>query len=690
MNRRAFLRATGVAAAGSLAGCSTGGNGNTAEGTTNAVADERARELAERFAPTVYFDANERWFPTDPRPYESDAEGRTVVDGFDAFEGYTRRSDELGSPPDPTVFFRAVEYENSPLAVVQFWFYSAFDQFTTNFHWHDWEVLHVFVDTETDEPQMYVASAHSPAVPNNEYIDPDPETVPRVLSELGSHSSTMSLNDRADSFQRVPTDGLAADITNRALDGLDALTEIPVAYGLPRDEGTRLPYLVPELDGRPLYEHDRLPSVEASSLVADELTVRSFADLTSPPTNLPRRETGLAFDYRGRETGADDGRDDAATATVAYDLVPTAEVEHISAFAGPRLGFEFAVPQFVEDAIEKHITTTDPPWTQTRYDDPATDITEPVHRATLAERYEVVGEPTGVNSVIASVTEAVRSADAPDDEGLTTARPAVEAVAFLQSDPVAVPTFGGIAVVRDVAPGEHRLTVNGAGFAPHSEPVTVSGEDDATPAGADGEIPLVASGDAVKLGIDADGTDADLTRLRVEDDFAGTLYDAAMDGPDAVYVHRGGAFTAEVRDAEDDVGAFRVNPGEESAVDIDRPRTGKASLAEYVADLSSETADAVRAAARDDASGSANAVGGLARALEAVGAAAARAAERADAGDRGNADRALEALDSNLERAAARLEDSRDGLPEPVAKATEKRFGQAEKRAAQALDARKL
>ncbi|KTG11552.1 hypothetical protein AUR64_03360 [Haloprofundus marisrubri] len=39
------------------------------DGQTTTVEDEPARELATRFAPTVYFDENEPWFRTDPRRY---------------------------------------------------------------------------------------------------------------------------------------------------------------------------------------------------------------------------------------------------------------------------------------------------------------------------------------------------------------------------------------------------------------------------------------------------------------------------------------------------------------------------------------------------------------------------------------------------------------------------------------------
>lgn len=255
LDRRTVLGALATAGLGSLAGCSAlGGGTENRDGDTSAVGSETARELATQFAPTLYFDAAEQWFPTDPRPYTTEQDGKTVVSGFDAFNGYHERKHETGEQaPDPTVFYNVVQYDDSPLAVVQYWLYSAFDQFSTNFHWHDWEVLHVFVDTEAGEsvgvPQLYVASSHSRKVPNNEFLDPDPERPPRILSELGSHSSALSLNDRPDRFQRLPTGETFADITNRALDRLEDLEEIPVAYGLPRDEGARLPYVVPELDG---------------------------------------------------------------------------------------------------------------------------------------------------------------------------------------------------------------------------------------------------------------------------------------------------------------------------------------------------------------------------------------------------------------------------------------------------------
>jgi len=689
LDRRAVLTGVAGAASASLAGCSLFQPG--ADADTSGVSAERAKELAEQFAPTLYFDEHEQWFPTDPRPYESEREGDTVVDGFDALNGYVERD---GDPPAPTAFYHAVAYEESPLAVVQFWLYSAFDQFSTNFHWHDWEVLHVFVDTDEDEPQLYVASSHSRKVPNNEFLDPDGSRQPRILTELGSHSSGLSVNEDADSFQRLPLDGSVADITNSVIDTIESVASVPLAYGLPRDEGLTLPYAVPELDGEPLYEHERLPSVDASHLISEDLTVRSFESLRSPP-DLPRRETGYRFEF--------EGADDAADADATYELVPSAELEHIAAFSGTQLSFEFEIPSFAENAVASHITTTSVPWDTPRYDDPAADISEPAHRQALADRYDAIGEPSPVNQVIAGVTNAVSNGDAPDGEGLTTVSSSVELFALLQSDPVAVPTFNGIAAVQDVPAGEHTLTVNGAGVAPHSETVSVSDGGGPTAAGVDGEIPVVARGDATKMEVDPSGADSELTDLAVEDDFAGRLYDAPLSGPDAVYVHRGGAFTTEVRDENDEVGAFRVNPDTEERVRIENPRTGKGSLATYLADVAAETRVEVAAVGSDDSDdsddtngggsgdgGQRNAVDGLANALGAVADAAERAADSAAAGDRANANQSLETVAERLERVSTRLSEARDSLPDSLARAVDNRLEQATRRSEQALAAEKL
>jgi len=678
VDRRTVLRSLAGLGGAAVAGCSALQQGEDSE--TTAVDEETAQDLATAFTPVLYFDERERWFPTDPRPYASERDGETVVDGFDALDGYHAEYGQ-GDPPAPTVFYNVVEYADSPLAVVQYWFYSVFDQFTANFHWHDWEVLHVFVDTDTREPQLYVASSHSRKVPNNEFLDP--ETRPRILSELGSHSSALSVNEVPDQFTRLPGEDLLADITNTAIEGVEDLAEVPLAYGLPRDEGSVLPYVVPEYEGVPVYEHDRLPSVERSSLVPPDVTVRSFDALESPPTDLPARETGLTFAHAERDAEAD----------IDYELVATAEAEAIDAFTGPQLSFEFAVPEIAEDAVASHITSAGVPWDQSRYENPATDITAPPHRAALSERYDAIGAAAPINTVVARVTDAVTSDDAPDNEGLTTEDSGVESVALLESDPEAVPTFGGVAVVQDVPSGDHRLTVNGAGRAPHSEQVGVADDDGPAVAGVEGEIPLVARDQATKLEVAAENSEADIGRVALEDDFAGRLYDSPTTGNDAVYVHRGGAYTTEVRDTDDAVGAYRVNPeADAQGVRIDRPQTGKAPLAAFLVDIARETKQEVDTFLDDlgDESGPVSAVRGLSKALGAVVDAAERATERARAGDRGNANRQLRAVAGRLERVATRIDEASDALPDPLSEAAERRLEQATRRAEQARNAEKL
>jgi hypothetical protein len=727
LTRRQLLAiAAGTGTAGVLGAVGLGAFDRAPDAATTEVDDDESRQLAEQYAPVYYFDRYENWFPTDPRPYEAERDGEPVVDGFAALDGYTKRFREQDAPPDPTVFYHVVGYEDSPLVAVQYWWYAAFDQFSVNFHWHDWEVTQVFVDRDTGEPKLFVASSHSRKVPNNEFLDPETAEIPRVLPELGSHSGGLSVNDIHDQFNRNPVEDTIADVTNDALDGLSS--GIPAAYGLPRDERFRLPYVVPELDEEPIYEHDRLEAVDRSALVDERLTVRSFEDLSSPPTELPERETGRLFAFDAADV---DGEPD-----VTYELTATAELEHVSAFTGPQLGFEFAIPDVGEDLVSGHITTTKVPWTQPRYDNPAEDISDPAHRQALADEYDAIADPAPVNRLVAAVRQVEPDEEAPDEEGVTTNETATEKVVLTESDPAAVPTFAGVAVVEDLPAGEHRLTVNGAGEAPYSERVTVTEEPGVDLAGVDGEVALASNEAAVKLEVDADGTEADLRRLAVEDDFGGRLYESRMDGSEAVYVHDGGAYTTEVRDADGAPGAFRVNPaaGAEGRVRIENPQAGKASLSNFVSTIGEETArsvDAVTDVALDEVgdpveavtggsgNGESTATGdgptptetdaggdddlisentgrqtagvtGLLRALKAVTSAADNAAQRAEAGDRDAADRSLENAQKRLEDVAARLEGARGDLPDPTSRAVANRLEQARRRTEQALETEKL
>jgi len=95
VDRRSVLASVASVGAAPVAGCAATDPGD--DGDTDDVEDDRARELAERFAPALYFDSRERWSPTDPREFESEREGGTVVDGFDALNGYVEAGGAEGA-----------------------------------------------------------------------------------------------------------------------------------------------------------------------------------------------------------------------------------------------------------------------------------------------------------------------------------------------------------------------------------------------------------------------------------------------------------------------------------------------------------------------------------------------------------------------------------------------------------------
>ena len=599
------------------AGTVAGGSylfGDGAEPETDRVEDDdQSRRLAEAYAPTLYFGAREKWFPTDPRPYTSEQDGETVVTGFDALDSYTAAVRETGDPPNPATFYQVLSYPDSPLVCVQYWFYSAFDQFTTNFHWHDWEVLHVFVDLsmedagatgtqsgarmtvdteDTGSAVLFVASAHSRNVPNNEHLDP-PQDRAGIISEVGSHSSTLGVNARPSEFQRTSLGELAADISNNPVEIISAQSSLPLAYGLPRDEGIPLPYAVPELDGEPLTDHERLPNVRPEDLVPEDVTVDSFDELSRPPDGIPMREGDYAFVPEARADVEGD---------VNYELIHVDEVSDIDGFTGPTLSFSFRVPQFVEDAFAKHLSTPGVPWDQPRFTKPTADISDPQHRAALADRYEAISEGSDVSRILGAVREATGADDAPGANGVSLVAPSVETVALLESEPEAVPSFSGTIAIEGPPEGEHRFTVNGAGMAPYSQTLRVEGNGN-TRVGVEGAVPMASNEDAVKVeGETEDGSALDAVAL--DDDFSGPVYDARPPGPDGtfgIYAHRDGAYTAEVRDENGQRGALRLNPNpDDETLSLERVATGKAALTDYLVRFLVETR--VQAAVFEDGS----------------------------------------------------------------------------------------
>ena len=645
----AALGATG--AAGAWYGTRDGGDESAASDTPSASAtatdtdaetdtetlEADVPEVVRRHAPELHFGRLEKWFPTDPREYLPDGEpdGPIPLAGFDALQGYSDDVRTGGRPPHPTVFYRCVSV-SSDVEALQYWLYSAFDQFTVNFHWHDWELLQVFVDSETGDPLVLSASAHSRKVPNNEVLDPNVPDDRRIgiLSEVGSHSSATDVNETVRSFERLAGGVTRSDVTNDFLEAVRG-TRLPFAYGLPRDEGARLPFVLPELDGHPLHRHPDL-DLERGDFVDPAVTVSDWQGLPTPPDSIPFRAAGTVLTHPSSPTDGD----------VEYELAELSDVEDvISKFQGPQLSFQFRIPDYAEDQVAEHITDVDIPWEQDRFDDPLSDVTDPDHRAELDGR-----RPEGLTDRVAGRVRWLRSGGDGTVDRLTDAAadalsdripvsfgapPAELAVRLASPDPVVTVTNDGAFGLLRVEPGDHDLVVNGPGYAPVAERFGHDGG--LVRVGADGTLGVVASEDAVR--IRADGRDSTgIRRVTVVEDYAGHVYDGRPPRPDrvAVPVHRDGSYTLTIVDRNGRRGSYRFTPDDivtdEGVYEpIDRTETGKLSLLRslraYLVDVRSLATD-LREADDGDTTERGPVARRVTRAIEAVDAAIADALER--------------------------------------------------------------
>ncbi len=618
------------------------------------ASDETVPELVTRYAPDLYFGALEKWYPTDPRAYVAETAAGSVVDGFTALNDYSAAFEDPTNPPDPTVFYRVVEAAEG-VDAIQYWFYSVFDQFTVNFHWHDWELLQVFVDRETETVLLVSASAHSKASPNNEFLEPDLSDGRRlgILSEVGSHSSASELNEVIPTFERFSTTTWRSDVTNDLLDVTQSITT-PFAYGLPRDEGARLPFVMPELDGYRLDEHPAL-SVDETAFIDERVTIGSWRGLPQPPAEIPLREPGVVIAPADSPTAAD----------ARYRLAPMSAVrDAVDDFVGPQLSFEFAIPGFVETLFASHITSVTLPWEQPRYTDPLDDVTDPTHR----HRIDGSRPPSLLNRVVGRVQYLSEGADGALDGALdgvsdatrdalggliTVSRyplPVEVAVRLASESPTATVTRDGVFGYLHVEAGGHLLTVNGPGYAPLAHRFVHEGG--LFRAGGDGELTLVATEDAGWIRGDGRETSG-VARVRVIEDYAGVVYDGlpVEENRFAVAVHRAGQYTVEITDEAGQGGSYRVGPDSfdvDGEAVIEELTTGKQSLIRTLLDELDDLQTVTRALTEDG-----EAAAELRERLSQAREEAFTALTAIDRGDSRTADRQLSTVRSLLEEALA-------------------------------------
>lgn len=598
---------------------------------------EDVPERVKRYAPDLYFDALEKWFPTDPRQYTVDTGDDVVVDGFKALEDYSAAA-RSGGLPSPTVFYNVVP-ATPDVDAIQYWMYSVFDQFTVNFHWHDWELLQVFVETDTDRVVLVSASAHSRAVPNNEFLNPSfaEGSRPGILVELGSHSSGSEVNGRSPSFERLPNGDWTSDITNDIVD-ISPGVSAPFAYGLPRGEGARLPFVMPELGGTRLDEYPGF-TIDREDFIDERVTVGAWRGLPRPPDDIPLREDGLVLSYPDSPTVAD----------AHYDLEPISRVRaDVTDFIGPQLSFEFVIPGFIEDQFADHITSVGIPWEQERFHDPLADLTDRQHRRRLdgADPEELVNRVVGrvrelragSDGALAGIPETGRDAISAFVTVSLFGLP-LEVTSLLASEhPVATVTRGGVFQYLHLSPGEHQLVINGPGYAPVAVRFTHDGG--LVRVGAGGELTVVANEEAGWIrGAAAPSTG--IARLSVIEDYAGVVFTGRPVENDrfAVAVNRKGRYTVEITDTTGQRGAFRVGPGsfgDDQSLVREGLRAGKRSLIVVLIELLEDgLAVTRRLTERDGATGTL---------LELLSSSIEHATAAASAVDQGDAQRANESL----------------------------------------------
>lgn len=165
---------------------------NAADSDNDTIEDVLEKELAERFAPILYFEKEEKFFPVnveyhlnnsnlnrsqdgddliDPDPTAENISQYNTTDGEwyldnrlgtiddDGIEkDYKAQEEELGY----TIYARVTNqsHKGTEYYVVQYWIFYAFSKGPLNRHEGDWEMVQVVVGMDNKEPWRVAYSQH--------------------------------------------------------------------------------------------------------------------------------------------------------------------------------------------------------------------------------------------------------------------------------------------------------------------------------------------------------------------------------------------------------------------------------------------------------------------------------------------------------------------------------------------------
>ncbi len=385
-----------------------------------------------------------------------------------------------------------------------------------------------------------------------------------------------------------------------------------------------------------------------------------------------------------------------------YNLAPLQDVERrVNDFTGPNLVYPYELPTLrlkggkwvFEILIEGFTRSIVTPWESDWYEDSTVAVDHIDHREYLSNKYDLeLVEPSKAITFVQAVKDEAegrlreeyeKNRDRVEDLGeslddaVTITKNSInkEVVGVFDSpETKAVPSSGGILAATSLEPGEHRLTVQGDDYAPYVERFELSAGG-SYPAGVSGNLFVVPDDKAVKVG--GRGSEGELERVKLTEDFAGPVYDSKVEdnGTFALCVHQAGRYTIEVTDSEGETGRYRINPNEDTdSIVIDDMRTGKSPqiqhLIEFLEDLIDLTTTLVDADTDADRNGQGRSRGnnraenGKQKALTAKYEAARSSAERAlsfaEDGRGDQANNQLGTVENQLEAAVNHL-DSEGG-----------------------------
>jgi len=149
----------------------------------NVATDRADYPDVREFAPNLWFDSEEKYYPTNPLDFYYD-ENLVEVAGGDARQKYDNLSQD-GKLENFVVYYN-IDDSGSDL-VYQYWLFYVFND-STNQHYGDWESVFAFLDSNTKEMKKVIGSFHQGSTFNTKAIQNDSVDTKHAWNYVGRGS----------------------------------------------------------------------------------------------------------------------------------------------------------------------------------------------------------------------------------------------------------------------------------------------------------------------------------------------------------------------------------------------------------------------------------------------------------------------------------------------------------------------